>query len=246
MSLPSTYQIVGPNPPALHPPRQDWIEFALDKVWWRRMAYFATVLISAILALFPFLKMAGWLDKTLGAIPAHLCALSGEQLCRLPSEIVALGVSFLEKVGVKDPATSLYDLILSVAPGWAKFWLDSFKDYPITVGILVLILAWLFFRKSSEIQAQIARRAEYAWAECKRITHVSAPDPGFSDHVARFMRTYVSNAAHFVVRRVVPVFFALFTALLLIVAVVITFPLSLYALYKFWRFVRGGEREATL
>jgi uncharacterized protein (DUF2235 family) len=246
VSLPPTYQIVGPNPPGLHPPRQDWIEFALDKVWWRRMAYFATVLISAILVLFPFLKMAGWLDKTIGAIPAKLCALSGEQLCRLPSEIVASGVNFLQKIGLKDPTTSLYDLLLGVVPGWTKFWLDSFKDYPITVGILVLILAWLFFRKSAEIQAQIARRAEYAWAECKRIAHVPVPDPGFSDRIARFMRTYVSNAAHFLMRRVVPVFFALFTALLLIVAVVITFPLSLYALYKFWRFVRGGEREATL
>ena len=31
-----------------------------------------------------------------------------------------------------------------------------------------------------------------------------------------------------------------------IVAVVFTFPLSLYFLYKFWRFVRGGEGEAAL
>jgi hypothetical protein len=133
-----------------------------------------------------------------------------------------------------------------VTPGWAKFWLESFKDYPITVGILALILAWLFFRKSSEIQAQIARRAEYAWAECKRITQVPAPNPGLSDHFARFMRTYVQTAMHYVVRRIIPFLFALLTWLLLLAAVVITFPLSLYALYRFWRFVRGSVSEATL
>jgi uncharacterized protein (DUF2235 family) len=247
VSLPQSYQIVGTNtPPAVLAPKQDWMEFALDKVWWRRVAYFATVLISAILVLFPFLRWAGWLDKTLGTVTARLCSWSGEALCRLPGEIIASGVSFLEKLGLKDPGKSIYQMIDSLAPGWAKFWLDSFKDYPVAVGILALILAWLFFLKSGQLQAQIARRAEYAWAGYKRITPVPAPDPGFSDRVARFMRTYVQNAMHFIVRRIIPGFFGLFTWLLLVLAVVITFPLSLYALYKFWKFVRGNQAEAAL
>jgi hypothetical protein len=51
---------------------------------------------------------------------------------------------------------------------------------------------------------------------------------------------------HFIVRRIIPGFFGLFTWLLLVLAVVITFPLSLYALYKFWKFVRGNQAEAAL
>jgi hypothetical protein len=247
VSLPPSYQIVGSNTPSpVLPPKPDWMEFALDKVWWRRMAYFATVLITAILALFPLPQKAGVLDKTLGAVPEKLCAWGGDTICRLPAEIIASGVSFLEKVGVKDPQTSIYRLIESVAPGWAKFWLDAFKEYPVTIGILALILAWLFFRKSDQLQAQIARRAEYAWAGYKRIAAAPAPVPAMSDHIARFMRTYVQNAMHFIVRRIIPFFFGLFTWLLLIVIVVITFPLSLYALYRFWKFVRGNEAEATL
>ena len=222
------------------------MEFALDKVWWRRVAYFVTLLISAILVVFPFLKMAGWLDKTLGTVPERICQLSGETLCRLPGEVVGLGLRFLELVGVKDPATSIYQLILKATPGWAAFWLEAFKDYPITIGILVLLLAWLFFFKSDQLQAQIARRAEYAWAPYKRITPVPQPKAAISDHIARFMRTYVTGAVHYVVRRIVPFGFALLTWFLLLVAVVITFPLSLYLLYKFWRFVRGGEGEAAL
>ena len=210
------------------------------------MAYFATVLITAILALFPLFEKLHWLDKTIGAVPRRLCAWSGEALCRLPGEVIASGVSFLEKIGLKNPETSIYGLIESVAPGWTKLWLESFKNYPVTVGILALILAWLFFLKSDQLQAQIARRAEYAWAGYKRIAAVPAPVPAMSDHIARFMRTYVQNAMHFIVRRIIPFLFGLFTWLLLIAAVVITFPLSLYALYKFWRFVRGNEAEATL
>ena len=246
VSLPPAYQIVGTNPEPGRAPIKDWMEFAHDKVWWRRVAYFATLLISAILVVFPFLKMAGWLDKTLGAVPARICQWSGEMLCRLPGEIIGSGVRFLEQAGVKDPETSIYQLVLKVAPGWAAFWLDAFKDYPVTIGILVLILAWLFFRRSDELQAQIARRAEYAWANYKRIAPVPQPKAGISDHFARFMRTYVRNAVHYVVRVIVPVGFALLTWLLLLVAVVITFPLSLYFIYKFWRFVRGGEGEAAL
>ena len=60
------------------------------------------------------------------------------------------------------------------------------------------------------------------------------------------MRAHVQNAIHYIVRRVIPFFFALLTWLLLVAAVVITFPLSLYALYKFWGFVRGSVSEATL
>jgi hypothetical protein len=196
--------------------------------------------------LFPLFEKLHWLDKTIGAIPEQLCTWSGEKVCRLPGEIIASGVSFLEKIGVKNPETSIYGLIESVAPGWTKLWLQSFEGYPVTVGILALILAWLFFLKSDQLQAQIARRAEYAWADYKRITPVPAPDPGLSDRVARFMRTYVVDVMHYFVRVIVPLFFGLFTWLLLIAVVVITFPLSLYALYKFWKFVRGGDAEATL
>ena len=171
---------------------KDWMESGLDKVWWRRVGVFRHVLISAILALFAFFEMPDWLDKTIGTSrggSAHGAAK------RLPTAWRSrrLGRELPGDDRREKPRDVDLRAFPRAAPGWTKFWLEAFKDYPVTVGILALILAWLVLLPGARCRRRSARRAEYAWADCKRI-RPSRRRTAIRDHIARFMRKYVTSA----------------------------------------------------
>ncbi|HEY6993752.1 MAG TPA: DUF2235 domain-containing protein, partial [Xanthobacteraceae bacterium] len=137
----------------------DWMEQARNTVWWRRLSYLATVAISAVLVAFPLLDL--W--RSPGGESGAPSAASG-------------------------PIAELIPVVEGFLPAWSGPWVKSFLQHPVIALVLVLLLAWLFFRKSGQLQDKIAARAELAWARLKQITHVPQLVRGWDDRVAEYFR----------------------------------------------------------
>src|SRR5262249_56611176 len=129
-----------------------WMEQARNTVWWRRLSYLATVALSALLVSFPLL------DKW--ALPAI--------------------ENVLPAAATPDPLRPIVDRLsgvipadfANILPGWSRPWVASFLPPPTIALVSALLLIWLFWRKSGQLQQKIAARAELAWAQLKQITVV--------------------------------------------------------------------------
>ena len=115
---------------------------AREAVIHRKSAYFATVVLTLILATLPAVDWltgnASWRSGT-AAIPVW-------------SDIG----SFISKA-------LIWILALDVLPGWASAWCASFARHPMLFLLAGSLLLWLFVRHAAAIQDQIFARAEYAW-----------------------------------------------------------------------------------
>jgi uncharacterized protein (DUF2235 family) len=143
VGFPSNYEIYGGWPLAQVArletrdqaiQRASDVEDILDAVLRRKVAYFGTVVLSAVLVLFPALHWLGWLPP-----------------------------SFPFWSWFAGKLTSGLHWLFTLAPSWAAPWTDSFAEHPAVFLIAAAILAWLFFRKSAQLENQIFERAEYAW-----------------------------------------------------------------------------------
>ena len=149
VSFPGTYGVVGDagpvasaETPADVAARMRDMEMVWDAVFWRRVAYLATVMFTVVLTVLPFVD---WL----GGVPAW----------RSPAQWVpGLGWS-MERLGAL--LTWLVDRQLF--PAWASFWVQSFARHPTVFLVSAIAVLWLFFRKSHELQERVRTRAEYAW-----------------------------------------------------------------------------------
>ena len=152
VSFPSDYQVfrrtgqnmpLEPVAPQLGTPQQnreriDDMEAAWDAVFRRRVAYFTTVALTLLLAAFPVLDYLGWLPGSLfgwNPIPEPL----------------------------STALSSLLKMAARFTPSWTAWWLASFAKFPVLFLISAVMLLWLFFKKSHELQKEIFARAEYAW-----------------------------------------------------------------------------------
>jgi uncharacterized protein (DUF2235 family) len=173
VSLNCPFGLIGGTPEKY--PDKDFLkpdEGALIEAWRgvrrRRIAYFSTVALTIYLVFFllphfgaGLVEAIDWVLKPFQPIPSYL-------------------IDFL---------TQGWSLV-AVAMGWLVSWLPqsvrsgfdaaidgvlAFALSPWTALAAVTVLAWLFFKKSGELQNAIQARAEWAWAAQKGLPETSRP-----------------------------------------------------------------------
>lgn len=108
------------------------------------------------------------------------------------------------------PAGGVSALIHKATPFYLTPWVNAFMAHWLIAGILMAIVAWLFFRVSPRLRVTIDHRAEQAWALVKGIPPVALPAPDRSDQIARSFRKSPDDTVAYrrLTREVVPAIFA--------------------------------------
>jgi hypothetical protein len=128
---------------ALEKPDKQTLDLIWDTVWWRRVAYFATVAATMLLAVYPF-------------APDVSFAVTQERL---------QGLYDL----ASTPASWLADILSAFLPGLAKPWLDAIRTSPFTVlGLIFGIVILLWWGRI--LDRRIHDRALAAWNKDWRST----------------------------------------------------------------------------
>lgn len=163
------------------------LEAAWDVVWWRRLAYFATVGLTFFVGLFILRLVWSGADRLLRAVedPLHTVwsFVTG------PLNLLLAGAAG----GLGSALRRVKDAVLDLLPGWLSPLLDSFAVYPLTAVLSLGLLAWLFFRKSEDLQDRVKARAEWAWAGQKALDAQYAPKPSWLNRVARHGRVVTAT-----------------------------------------------------
>lgn len=206
----------------------DTLQAAWDVVWWRRTAYFATVAVTCLLALF-FVRP---LFPRIGAVLEF-----SENILRPVWRIVRWPFCYALTLLPAEASAGLASALATVTavsgnllPGWAGFALKAFSVAPLTAVVLLAILVWLFFLKSEDLQDRIGARAEWAWAMLKGLNPANAPSNGRLNLVARAGRsTAMAPVYHFVTRRLFPGLIAIPVMIGWLIILILTSP------YWLWR-----------
>ncbi len=154
------------------------LEQAWDIVWWRRLAYFTSLGLTAFVSLFA-LRLV---------LPQSDCVLD-------ITETWLRTVWSLLTWAIGTTATGWVDagwtwLIGHVGPalGWAAFLVPSFAKYPLTGFLALGLLAFVFFVWSNRLQRRIEVHAEWAWAVQKGLPAAARPKTDWYNSVARRLR----------------------------------------------------------
>jgi uncharacterized protein (DUF2235 family) len=136
------------------PPARDVVSLVWDTVWWRRIFYFVTVLLTAALVLRPWLSgfFAEATRGSLAWIPRF-----GDQLSRTYDDV--LGEIDKSSQGV---VTTFVDTASGFIPHYVQPWKDALQEHPAEFAALVFaIIASLY--TSSFLETRIRDRAWLAW-----------------------------------------------------------------------------------
>lgn len=218
VSLNTSFEVMGGNP-AQHPPDSlltpelDRVENAWDIVWWRRLAYFATLATTIFVALFFAGLVFDWPNRVLARVEGAFSGLVGTHLASGAAWILQKGSSALA----------------FVLPGWLAAALPSFSKFPLTAIVSLVLLAVLFVWTSSALQARIAAHAEWAWAVQKGLPVIGAPEQNWLNAIARPGRK-LTAFLYLAVWRPVVVHLAGIT--IGIVALVVASPFWIYRVFR--------------
>jgi uncharacterized protein (DUF2235 family) len=173
-SLNERFQLIGGNPAQYPPtpymtPELDLLELAWDIVWWRRLAYFATLVTTIFVGLFFAALVYEWPKDILASVENALTALAGQR-------IEAALTLAIQKSG---------SALASILPGWLAAVLPEISKYPLTAVVSLTLLATLFFVVSATLQRRIAAYAEWAWGDQKGLPPADAPAPNWLNAIAR-------------------------------------------------------------
>jgi uncharacterized protein (DUF2235 family) len=148
------------------------MEQAADIVWWRRFVYFTTLEVTAFLSLF-FLKLVfEWPKYILGFTEHWLSSLFG------PTATQKLSGGW----------NWLLDNVGSILPGWAGSAIPSFREYPLSGIVALILLALMFFGWANALQRRIRVFSEWAWAGHKGMAAAAKPSTNWLNPIARAMR----------------------------------------------------------
>ena len=154
------------------------LEQARDIVWWRRLAYFSTLALTAFLGLFAVRLVWSKVDRILDLTEAPLrtsWSFAGGMLGPTVSGWIETAWTWMiEHIG---PAL-----------GWASFLVPSFATHPFSGTVALALLAWVFFIWSNRLQRRIEVQAEWAWALAKRLPATARPRTDWYNAVARPLR----------------------------------------------------------
>jgi hypothetical protein len=168
------FQLTGGNPEqyppaALMAPDADALELASDIVWWRRLAYFATLMTTLVAGLFFAALLFDWPKAILSRVEMVLVGLVGNETEQwLQTSFASVGSG-----------------LTAIMPGWLAAVLPEISSYPLTAVVSVALLATLFFGVSRALQRRIAAFAEWAWGDQKGLPNVGAPTPNWLNRIAR-------------------------------------------------------------
>jgi uncharacterized protein (DUF2235 family) len=184
VSFPSrAYDLVGRDPAAggLTPrapvespdqtaARAQDMESVRDAVLRRCAAYGVTVAFTALLAVLPLID---WIAASglWGPVSTRLAAFvpGSDRLLAAPFSALAWVGNELALIPGWNWATNEVGVLLKwilgqgFLPGWASIWIESYANHPPVFVFCGLIVLWLFFRKSQQLQDLVFARAEYAW-----------------------------------------------------------------------------------
>lgn len=168
---------------------------AWDLVWWRRIAYFVTLSMTAFVGLFVLLLVSNWpipifvaTEAVLGRIWSGLVGAIG---WILPLWLAAKWNDSLAYIDSTFPhwiATAWGWIVGAVGFGWASPLGNKFSDYPLTAIVSWGLLAWVFFIWSNRLERRIDVLAEWAWARDKGLPATAQPNRDWRNYVARALR----------------------------------------------------------
>lgn len=119
-------------------PNHDAVSLVWDTVFWRRAVYFLTVVLAAVLLLFPW-------------VGGSITELAGRVLSWSSFDAVARG-----------PVNSVVDMLSAFVPAQATRWTAALVRYPVEFGSLAIGIVVALYG-SSILQARIHDRARLAW-----------------------------------------------------------------------------------
>jgi uncharacterized protein (DUF2235 family) len=168
---------------------------AWDLVWWRRIAYFVTLSLTAFVGLFVLLLFSNWPKPIFVATEAALVkiwvGLAGVIGSFLPAWLAEKWNGFITHIDSALPhwIATVWGWVVGAAGfGWASPVGNSFADYPLTAIVSLGILAWAFFIWSMGLERRIEVLAEWAWANHKGLPAAARPKKDWRNHVARTLR----------------------------------------------------------
>jgi len=155
------------------------MENAWDLVWWRRLAYFTTLALTAFVGLFALRLMFAWPECILTVTEAWL----GWVWSFVTAALGATATGWIVTAW-----NWLLDHIGSVLPGWASPTVPSFQKYPLSGIVSLALLAWAFLFWSKKLEQRIEDLAEWAWAGHKGLAAAAQPKTDWHNAVARALR----------------------------------------------------------
>jgi uncharacterized protein (DUF2235 family) len=176
VSLGGPFSVAGAAKP---PADTAAMENAWDLVWWRRLAYFTTLALTAFVGLFALRLVFAWPECILTVTEAWL----GWVWSFVTAALGATATGWIVTAW-----SWLLDHIGSVLPGWASPTVPSFQKYPLSGIVSLALLAWAFFFWSKKLEQRIEDLAEWAWAGHKGLAAAAQPKTDWHNAVARALR----------------------------------------------------------
>ncbi len=168
---------------------------AWDLVWWRRIAYFVTLSLTAFVGLFILLLFSNWPKPVFVATEAILVKIwlgpVGVIGSILPAWLAEKWNGSINYVASALPhwIATVWGWVVGAAGfGWASPAGNSFADYPLTAIVSLGILAWAFFVWSNGLERRIEVLAEWAWAKHKGLPAAARPKKDWRNHIAGTLR----------------------------------------------------------
>ncbi|HET9617986.1 MAG TPA: DUF2235 domain-containing protein [Pseudolabrys sp.] len=240
VSFPSQYTVMarGPANPGSPPPplmpqpcpegasipqRVSDMNSAWDAVAHRRWAYLATVWLTVVLVVVPlgdkfFPRLFDWVST--------LITTAGDAIRRLP--LLADSLPWLEKwidVGL--------GYVAGFIPGWAGLWFTWYRPHPLFFVIAAGLLAWLFVRKSAQLQRDVFAHADFAWRRLRAAAPTAQPPRSLTRPVVGALRAAALARGPYraLTEVVIPLFIAAFLGILAL-------PITVFYLPKTFRLIR--------
>jgi hypothetical protein len=155
------------------------MENAADIVWWRRFVYFTTLEVTAFLSLFFLVLIFKW-PKCILDFTEHWLQKGWSVITSLLGETITQWIS--------DAWSLLLDHVGKLLPSWAGPAIPSFRDYPLSGIVALILLALLFFWWADALQRRIKVFSEWAWAGHKGLVASAKPKTSWLNPVGRAIR----------------------------------------------------------
>lgn len=175
VSLDCAFSVDGAGQAAADPQA---LQNAWDIVWWRRGAYFATLALSAFMALF-FLRAAFEWPKAILSVTEGWLMVVWRALAKASPG----GTNF-----VADYWFWGLGHIEKWLPGWLSPIVPALRDYSLSGIVALVLLGYLFYIASNQLDRRIEVLAEWAWRGHKHLPAAAQPTVDWRNHIARALR----------------------------------------------------------
>ena len=132
-------------------PDPETVGIVWDTVWWRRLIYAVTLVLTAVLVSYP------WTGGYLGAAVPKLVGLIDAHLADRLTDLAGT-----TDVGSRGFISPVVDVVAGFLPTYAARWTNAFLEYPIEFGSITIAVVLCLYG-STVLQKRIHDRARLAW-----------------------------------------------------------------------------------